>query len=86
MTQSDDPTQWLFHGRPEHAEAHAALQVAEKAYLRGQWKDVHNTDTVGDCHHGVDLRVPCLDLVEMCLDDLDRADLALPDHRRQREP
>ncbi len=23
-----------------------------KAYLRGQWKDVHSTQTVGDCHHG----------------------------------
>ncbi|MDZ7729166.1 MAG: TIGR03960 family B12-binding radical SAM protein [Dehalococcoidia bacterium] len=23
-----------------------------KAYLRGQWRDVHNVDTVGDCHHG----------------------------------
>jgi len=23
-----------------------------KSYLRGQWRDVHNTHTVGDCHHG----------------------------------
>ncbi len=23
-----------------------------KAYLRGQWKDVMSTETVGDCHHG----------------------------------
>jgi radical SAM family uncharacterized protein len=23
-----------------------------KAYLRGQWKDVHSVETVGDCHHG----------------------------------
>ncbi len=23
-----------------------------KSYLRGQWRDVHSTDTVPDCHHG----------------------------------
>jgi len=23
-----------------------------KSYLRGQWRDVHNTETVADCHHG----------------------------------
>ena len=23
-----------------------------KAYLRGQWRDVHSVETVGDCHHG----------------------------------
>ena len=23
-----------------------------KSYLRGQWKDVHNNETVADCHHG----------------------------------
>ncbi len=23
-----------------------------KSYLRGQWQDVHNTQTVADCHHG----------------------------------
>ncbi|MGH2607831.1 MAG: TIGR03960 family B12-binding radical SAM protein [Tepidiformaceae bacterium] len=23
-----------------------------KAYLRGQWKDVHSVETVADCHHG----------------------------------
>ncbi|MBI2767475.1 MAG: TIGR03960 family B12-binding radical SAM protein [Chloroflexi bacterium] len=23
-----------------------------KSYLRGQWRDVHNTHTVADCHHG----------------------------------
>jgi radical SAM family uncharacterized protein len=23
-----------------------------KSYLRGQWRDVHSTKTVGDCHHG----------------------------------
>ena len=23
-----------------------------KSYLKGQWRDVHNTQTVPDCHHG----------------------------------
>ncbi|MGH2633976.1 MAG: hypothetical protein ACRDG3_11245 [Tepidiformaceae bacterium] len=23
-----------------------------KSYLRGQWRDVHNHETVADCHHG----------------------------------
>ncbi len=35
--QSDDPTQWLFHGRPELAEAHAALQVGVARLLGYRW-------------------------------------------------
>ena len=35
--RSDDPTQWLFHGRPERAEAHATLQVAVARLLGYLW-------------------------------------------------
>ncbi|MCL4743299.1 MAG: hypothetical protein KJZ54_13975 [Phycisphaerales bacterium] len=35
--QSDDPTQWLFHGRPKRAEAHATLQVAVARLLGYRW-------------------------------------------------
>lgn len=35
--QSDDPTQWLFHGHPERAEAHAALQVGVARLVGYRW-------------------------------------------------
>lgn len=35
--QSNDPTQWLFHGRPERAEAHAALQVGVARLVGYRW-------------------------------------------------
>ncbi|MEQ9207692.1 MAG: hypothetical protein RLN78_10030 [Phycisphaerales bacterium] len=35
--QSDDPTQWLFHGRPERAEAHATLQVGVARLVGYRW-------------------------------------------------
>jgi hypothetical protein len=35
--QSDDPTQWLFHGHPAKAEPHAALQVAVARLLGYRW-------------------------------------------------
>lgn len=35
--QSDDPTQWLFHGRPERADAHTALQVGVARLVGYRW-------------------------------------------------
>lgn len=35
--QSDDPTQWLFHGRPERADIHAALQVGVARLAGFRW-------------------------------------------------
>lgn len=35
--QSADPTQWLFHGHPAHAEPHAALQVAVARLVGYRW-------------------------------------------------
>ena len=35
--ESDDPTQWLFHGRPERAEAHATLQVGVARLVGYRW-------------------------------------------------
>lgn len=35
--QSDDPTQWLFHGHPARAEAHAVLQVAVARLVGYRW-------------------------------------------------
>jgi len=35
--QSDDPTQWLFHGHPAHAELHTALQVAVARLVGYRW-------------------------------------------------
>jgi len=35
--QSDDPTQWLFHGHPAKAEPDAALQVAVARLLGYRW-------------------------------------------------
>jgi hypothetical protein len=35
--QSDDPTQWLFHGHPAKAEAHTVLQVAVARMLGYRW-------------------------------------------------
>lgn len=35
--QSDDPTQWLFHGRPERADLHAALQVGVARLVGYRW-------------------------------------------------
>ena len=35
--QSDDPTQWLFHGHPVHADPHAVLQVAVARLVDYRW-------------------------------------------------
>jgi hypothetical protein len=35
--RSDDPTQWLFHGHPAHAEAHTILQVGVARLLGYRW-------------------------------------------------
>ena len=35
--QSDDPTQWIFHGHPAKAEPHAVLQVAVGRLLGYRW-------------------------------------------------
>lgn len=35
--QSDDPTQWLFHGRPERADIHAILQVGVARLVGYRW-------------------------------------------------
>jgi hypothetical protein len=35
--QSDDPTQWLFHGHPAHAEPHSVLQVAVARLVGYRW-------------------------------------------------
>jgi predicted metal-dependent enzyme (double-stranded beta helix superfamily) len=40
--QSDDPTQWLFHGHPAKAEPHAALQVAVARLLGYRWPPEHD--------------------------------------------
>lgn len=40
--QSDDPTQWLFHGHPAKAEPEAALQVAVARLLGHRWPPEHD--------------------------------------------
>ncbi|MCB9617767.1 MAG: SAM-dependent DNA methyltransferase [Sandaracinus sp.] len=40
--QSDDPTQWLFHGHPAKAEPEAALQVAVARLLGYRWPPEHD--------------------------------------------
>jgi hypothetical protein len=40
--QSDDPTQWLFHGHPAKAEAAAALQVAVARLVGYRWPAEHD--------------------------------------------
>jgi hypothetical protein len=40
--QSDDPTQWLFHGHLAKAEPHAALQVAVARLLGYRWPPEHD--------------------------------------------
>jgi hypothetical protein len=42
--QSDDPTQWLFHGHPAKAERHAALQVAVARLLGYRWPLEHDAE------------------------------------------
>jgi hypothetical protein len=42
--QSDDPTQWLFHGHPAKAEPHAALQVAAARLLGYRWPPEHDPE------------------------------------------
>ena len=42
--QSDDPTQWLFHGHPAKAEPHAALQVAVVRLLGYRWPPEHDPE------------------------------------------
>jgi hypothetical protein len=42
--QSDDPTQWLFHGHPAKAEPHATLQVAVARLLGYRWPPEHDPD------------------------------------------
>ncbi len=42
--QSDDPTQWLFHGHPAKAEPAAALQVAVARLLGYRWPPEHDPD------------------------------------------
>lgn len=42
--QSDDPTQWLFHGHPAKAEPHAALQVAVARLLGYRWPPEHDAE------------------------------------------
>lgn len=49
-----DPN-WIAHREWDTAEPlpwdHIDCGVA-KSYLKGQWRDVHSTKTVADCHHG----------------------------------
>jgi hypothetical protein len=40
--QSDDPTQWLFHGHPARAEPHTVLQVAVARLLGYRWPPEHD--------------------------------------------
>lgn len=42
--QSDDPTQWLFHGHPANAEPATALQVAVARLLGYRWPPEHDSD------------------------------------------
>jgi hypothetical protein len=42
--QSDDPTQWLFHGHPAKAEPHAALHVAVARLLGYRWPPEHDAE------------------------------------------
>lgn len=42
--QSDDPTQWLFHGHPAKAEPEAALQVAVARLLGYRWPPEHDAE------------------------------------------
>jgi len=42
--QSDDPTQWLFHGHPAKAEPQTALQVAVARLLGYRWPPEHEPE------------------------------------------
>lgn len=42
--QSNDPTQWLFHGHPVKAEAHTVLQVAVARLLGYHWPAEQDPD------------------------------------------
>ncbi len=42
--QSDDPTQWLFHGHPAKAEPQAALQVAVARLLGYRWPPEYDAE------------------------------------------
>lgn len=64
--QSDDPTQWLFHGRPERAEAHAALQVGVARLVGYRWPAEMDED--------MRLAPEARDLVRSCDELLDVAD------------
>lgn len=64
--QSDDPTQWLFHGHPERAEAHAALQVGVARLLGYRWPAELDED--------MRLAPEARDLVNRCAELADHAD------------
>jgi hypothetical protein len=65
---SNDPTQWLFHGHPAHAEPHAVLQVAVARLLGYRW--------LAEVDPEMHLAMKARALVEECksLDDLADAD------------
>jgi hypothetical protein len=42
--QSNDPTQWLFHGHPAEAQLHAVLQVAVARLLGYRWPPEHDPE------------------------------------------
>lgn len=64
--QSDDPTQWLFHGRPERAEPHMALQVGVARLLRYRWPAELDED--------MRLAPEARELVKRCVELADHAD------------
>jgi len=64
--QSDDPTQWLFHGRPERAEGHAALQVGVARLVGYRWP--------AELDDGLRLAPEARALVERCAELDEHAD------------
>jgi hypothetical protein len=64
--ESDDPTQWLFHGRPEHSTAQ--LQVAVARLLGYRWPaEIDNEMRIS--HRARDLTARCRELDEFVDDD-----------------
>lgn len=64
---SDDPTQWLFHGYPSHADTHTILQVGVARLLGYRWP--------AEIDQEISLASEARDLVRSCSALADHADV-----------